>query len=239
MSETPSRAVAGFAAWAATYDQTVAEEVEKYSGMPYAEVLQRVCDAAGLAPGAQVLDVGTGTGTLALAVARQLAEGRVVGIDLTPPMLERATQNARRAGLADRIEFRCAPAEALPFPDASFDVVVSSIALHHTRVRESLREIARVLRPGGCLAAADMARNAKWETSLGFLVLPALALFYLATKRSLAMMRAEMAAYRQLFLRQEWEAMLQEVGLSGIEVQEYPHPTSEWYSSMLVIRASK
>lgn len=239
MEPAPSRAIAGFADWAATYDTTIAHEVEQYSGMPYAEVLRRVCEAAAPAPGAQVLDIGTGTGTLALGVARQLETGHVVGIDPTAQMLARAEENARKTGLAGRVEFRCAPAEALPFPDASFDAVVSSIALHHTQVRQSLREIARVLKPGGRLVAADMGRNRKWETSLGALVLPAMAVYYLATKRSVKMMRAEMAAFRQLFLKEEWEALLPEAGLCAPQVQEFRHPKSEWYSSILIIQAGK
>jgi ubiquinone/menaquinone biosynthesis C-methylase UbiE len=239
VSETRARAVAGFAAWAAAYDQTVAEEVERLSGMPYAEVLQRVCTVARPAPGARVLDVGTGTGALALAIGQTLEDVRLVGIDPTPQMLARARENADDAGLTGRIEFLPAAAEALPFADASFDVVVSSIAMHHTRVRQSLCEIVRVLRPGGRLAIADMARNPRWESTLGILLKPLLALYYLASKHSWAMMRAELAAYQQLYLQDDWEAMLREAGLQAPDVQVFPHPTSDWYSGILIISASK
>lgn len=239
MDEASSRAITGFATWAATYDETVAAEVERYLGMPYHEVLRRVIEAAGVGPDAWVLDVGTGTGALALAIASQLSAGRLVGIDPTPEMLRRAQANAARAGLAGRIEWERARAEALPFCDASFDVVVSCIALHHTRVRDSVREMARVLKPGGCLAIADSGRNVKWETTLGGLVRPVLALYYLVSTRSLKMMRAELEAYGQLFLRHEWEAMLREAGFRQVSVEEFPHPTSQWYSSLLVVRACK
>ncbi len=239
MSATASKAVAGFTEWAATYDQTVAREVEKYGGMPYAELLRRVIEAANVAPAEQVLDIGTGTGALALAIARQLDEGRLVGIDPTVEMLRRAQENAERLGLAGRVEFRRAAAEALPFPDASFDVVVSSLTLHHTQVLPSLCEIARVLKPGGRLAIADMARNVKLETTLGVLLRPLLALFYLIGKRSLAMMRAEVAAYGQMYGKEEWEAMLHKAGFQSAEIQENPHPTSQWYSSILIIRACR
>jgi ubiquinone/menaquinone biosynthesis C-methylase UbiE len=237
--QTPSKAVTGFSAWAATYDRTVAKEVEQYSGMPYTEMLRRVVEAANVAPNAQVLDVGTGTGTLALAIAERLTEGRVVGIDPTEAMLNRAREHARQAGLAGRIEFRAASVEALPFADASFDAIVSSIALHHTTVRKAVPEMVRVLKPGGRLAVADMSRNVRWESGLGLLILPLMAVYYLVTKRSIAMMRAEMAAYHQFFLKEEWEAMLRDAGLDPVEVQEFRHPTSQWYPSMLIIRADK
>lgn len=239
MEQPRSEAVAGFAAWAATYDETVAKEVEQYSGMPYAEMLRRVVQAAELAPGDHVLDVGAGTGTLSLAVAQHLPEGRVVGIDPTGEMLARARERAQAAGLAGRVEFRQEAAESLPFADASFDAAVSSIAMHHTTVRRSLSEIARVLKPGGRLAIADMSAIARFRGCLGLLLPPITCLYYLLVKRSVPMMRAELAALRQVFLKQEWEAMLRELGFVSIEVQEFRNPASEWLPSMLVIRARK
>lgn len=239
MSQPPTEAVAGFAAWAATYDQTVAKEVEQYSGMPYGEMLRRVVEAAELAPSDRVLDIGTGTGTLTLMAAQQLTAGHVVGIDPTEEMLSRARERVRAAGMADRIELRSAAAEALPFADASFDAVVSSIAMHHTTVGQSLPEIARVLGPGGRLAIADMSRIAMRPGCLGLLLPPVTCLYYLLVKRSVPMMRAELAALRQVYLKPEWEAMLRELGFAAIEVQEFRHPRSQWYPAMLVIRARK
>ncbi len=239
MRATPTDAVAGFTAWAATYDETIAKEVEQYSGVPYAEVLQRVCETAAPAPDAQVLDIGTGTGALALLLAQRVPGGGVVGIDPTAAMLERARGNALRCEMGERVRFCKGAAEALPFPAESFDIVVSSIAMHHTVVRQSLSEIARVLRPGGRVVIADMARNAKWESTLGILLVPLLMLYYLFSERSWKIARAELAAYRQLFLKDEWEEMLREAGLRDGVVQALTHPTSEWYPGLLFIEASK
>lgn len=239
MGMAPMEAVAGFTDWAATYDQTIAKEVEEYSGMPYAEVLRRVCEAAAPAQGQQVLDIGTGTGALALRLAHESRVSQVVGIDPTAGMLSRATANAERAGLRERVHFEQAPAERLPFAEASFDLVVSSIAMHHTNVRRSLAEIARVLRPGGRLAIADMGSNPRWGSALSIIVIPLLAMYYLVSKRSWSMMRAEVAGFRQLFTREQWEAMLRSAGWQNVRVHLFPHPRSSWYPGVLIIEATK
>jgi ubiquinone/menaquinone biosynthesis C-methylase UbiE len=85
---------------------------------------------AHLQPGEAVLDVGCGTGTLAIAAKRQVGPtGTVCGLDASPEMITRAEKKAWKAG-AD-VAFKKAFAQSLPFPDAQFDVVLTSIMLHH------------------------------------------------------------------------------------------------------------
>jgi ubiquinone/menaquinone biosynthesis C-methylase UbiE len=112
---------------------------------------------AHLAPGESVLDVGCGTGSLAIAAKRQVgAAGEVIGIDASPAMIARATTKAARAGAA--VRFDTAIVEALPFPDARFDVVLSTLMFHHLPrpVRQQCaREIRRLLKPGGRLLLVD------------------------------------------------------------------------------------
>ncbi len=91
---------------------------------------QKILDLALLSPGDSVLDMGCGTGTLALAARERVgSNGRVCGIDASPQMIRRATQKVLRAGA--NIEFQVAPAESLPFPDATFDAVLGTLMLHH------------------------------------------------------------------------------------------------------------
>jgi ubiquinone/menaquinone biosynthesis C-methylase UbiE len=106
--------------------------------------------AAGLGSGARVLDVGTGPGGVPLAIARAQPLLRVDGLDLSEDMVSYARQATADAGLADRVTFTVGDVAHLPYPDGTFDLVVSSMSQHHwADVRGGVREVRRVLRPGG------------------------------------------------------------------------------------------
>ena len=110
--------------------------------------------------------VGKVRGLFLIGAAKRLTTGRAVGIDLwqkedlSGNRPEATMENARREGVADRVEVRDGDARQLPFPDATFDVVVSSLALHNIYDRagreRAVREIARVLKPGGRVAIEDI-----------------------------------------------------------------------------------
>jgi demethylmenaquinone methyltransferase/2-methoxy-6-polyprenyl-1,4-benzoquinol methylase len=105
---------------------------------------------SGAGPGAKVLDCATGTGDLALALRRAVEPGgSVLGTDFCAPMLEPAREKARRAGLED-VRFEVADVLALPYPDGAFDIATIAFGIRNVDdpVR-CLREMSRVLRPGG------------------------------------------------------------------------------------------
>ncbi|MDX1545982.1 MAG: methyltransferase domain-containing protein [Rhodothermales bacterium] len=140
---------------AASYDPVVASFdrlTERYS----APLARRVVDLARLGGPQRVLDVGTGTGVVALEAARRLERpGGVVGIDLSGEMLARAAEKGAAAGLAPRLDFRRMDAEALALEERRFDAVVSLYALlHFPHPEQALAEMHRVLRPGGRLVVA-------------------------------------------------------------------------------------
>lgn len=119
--------------------------------------LERTIDLARIASGEHVLDVGCGTGEVTMrAKARTGSSGSVAGIDPSPEMIAVARQKAAQAELD--VDYRVAAVEALPFPDATFDVVLSSLMMHHLPADlkpRGLAEIGRVLKPGGRLVVID------------------------------------------------------------------------------------
>src|SRR5258708_2366778 len=121
------------------------------------ELRQKTATLAQLQPGEQVLDVGCGTGTLAREVARRVGRaGRVAGIDPGAEQIAHARAQAARRNVP--IEFQIGVIEQLAFPDQTFDVVFSTLMMHHLPAgvkRQGLAEIARVLKPGGRLIIAD------------------------------------------------------------------------------------
>ncbi|MBN8428969.1 MAG: methyltransferase domain-containing protein [Xanthomonadales bacterium] len=139
------------------YDRVVAWTVRD------AEMKASLLMHARIAPGERVLDVGCGTGTLLLQLASHVREARLAGVDADPEMLRQAEAKAVAAGFV--MYLAPAWADALPFGDGAFDVVLSSLFFHHLQPadkEQSLREIWRVLRPGGRVLIADFDRPASW-----------------------------------------------------------------------------
>lgn len=114
----------------------------------------------------QVLDVGTGSGILLVGCAKQLTTGRGIGIDIwqtnsggSSP--ERFRNNVRAEGVADRVDLQNVDARKMPFDDATFDVIVSSMAMHHVGANpndldQATQEMIRTLKPGGYVALFDV-----------------------------------------------------------------------------------
>ena len=129
---------------------------------------QKALDLARLKPGETVLDIGCGTGTLAIAAKRRVGTvGRVYGVDASPEMLARASRKANKPG--DEVVFKNGVVEALPFSDGQFDTVLSTLMLHHLGRKarqECAHEVRRVLKPGGRMLAVDFARPAEGKKGL-------------------------------------------------------------------------
>lgn len=140
--------------------------------VPAAAILGLGCGhpvaAADLQPGETVADIGCGGGFDVLLAACRVGPGRVIGFDLSPPMIDRANLHRRPSA-----EFRAGNQEAIPLPDASVDCVLSNGAFRYARrKKDALRELFRVLKPGGRLCLCDLAWKslppaALWDDDFG------------------------------------------------------------------------
>lgn len=149
-----------------------ADEAADYDAMDHAEVnrvFARDCLEARRASAGTAdqsittadvwLDVGTGTALIPIELCRQSPTLRILGIDLAQEMLTRGMQNVRRAGFEETIALARMDAKRLPFPDGAFRGVVSNSIVHHIpQPYGVLREMTRVLAPGGLLLVRDLAR---------------------------------------------------------------------------------
>jgi ubiquinone/menaquinone biosynthesis C-methylase UbiE len=119
-----------------------------------AAIIDRMREAARVGPGSTVLDVACGPGLVALALAP--GAGQVTGLDLTPAMLAKARELQQQSGLAN-LTWQEGRADALPYPEGSFDVVLTRFSFHHfTDPAKVLAEMVRVCRPGGRVVVCDV-----------------------------------------------------------------------------------
>jgi ubiquinone/menaquinone biosynthesis C-methylase UbiE len=163
---------------------------------------------ADLEEGQTVLDLGSGAGIDCFLAARQVGpEGRVIGVDMTAEMIERARRNAAEGGW-DNVEFRLGEIEALPVADASVDVIISNCVLNLSAEKERvLADAFRVLRPGGRLVVSDMVSDEPVPAVL---------------KGDLNAVAACLPTFRDRYLQQFRDAGFEDVRITG----ETPYPTS-------------
>lgn len=136
---------------------------------PEVRVRRALIDSANIQKGHRVLEFGVGTASLSILLKQIHRLPEVVGVDVDPEVLRIARQKIEKSGLF--MELEQYDGSILPFADQSFDRVVTCLVLHHLdpeQKRQSLREIRRVLKPGGSLHVADWGKPSNWRMRLAF-----------------------------------------------------------------------
>ena len=149
MTRTRDADVARFDRWSSTYDRTPGQSFFQRIHRP---VVEAICSGRALPH--RVVDIGCGTGRLLEALLPRLAEAELVGVDPAQGMIAVASQ---RFAAEPRVRLEVASADRLPLADASVDVVTTTMSFHHWDHQDAgLREVVRVLAPGGRLLLADV-----------------------------------------------------------------------------------
>lgn len=179
-------------------------------------------DSLALRGNETVLDVGCGRGLLLIGAAKRLPQGRAIGIDVWSQVDQRANSkqatlgNARIEGVIDRVEVLDGDMRALPLPDASIDVVVASKSIHNIPTREerlrALREIVRVLKPGGRAALMDIFCTQEFAEGLQVLGM-----------QQVKVARLPSMAYPPLRIVTGWKSLGETITVRGVQGSDESH----------------
>lgn len=145
-------------------DAEAIEAYDRVNKMPQFALIRRVFirELKKQPLGQTITDIGCGPGYLLQAIAEELPEKELTGVDISKEMIERARTNFRSMGSGGRVEFRQGSAENLPFDDGTQDFIVSTFSLHHwADPQHAFSEIYRVLKPGGQMLIFDLRRDAR------------------------------------------------------------------------------
>lgn len=145
-------------------DPKAAEAYDRISRMPQFKLIRRgfVKKLKKYHVKGTITDIGCGPGYLLQAIAKEMPENALVGVDISKEMVEKAKANFASIGYGEKIEFKQGSADHLPFGDGTQDLIVSTLSLHHwDEPQLAFKEIYRVLKPGGQMLIYDLRRDAR------------------------------------------------------------------------------
>ena len=145
-------------------DPKAAEAYDRISRMPQFKLIRRgfVKKLKKYDVKETITDIGCGPGYLLQAIAKEMPENALVGVDISKEMVEKAKANFASMGYGERIEFKQGSADHLPFDDHTQDFIISTLSLHHWNdPQAAFKEIYRVLKPGGQMLIYDLRRDAR------------------------------------------------------------------------------
>jgi ubiquinone/menaquinone biosynthesis C-methylase UbiE len=218
------------------YEETVDQEVREFCGLGYREFVGYLAGMLPMEDGDIILDVACGTAVSSYEITARAGESNwVLGLDITPAMLEYGIRSVEEAGLNSRIRLVCASAMEMPLAPGKFDAVVCGLGMHHMDATQLLGEIKRALKAGGHLVMADMAAPSHWRSLTGRVLMRTIVTIFRLIKRS-PRAQAEADAFSHIHSADEWRKILSGFGFQEIEMMEWP-PRRFWYPSALIMKA--
>ena len=221
-----------YESWANSYDSDKVEIIRKDVGVSLEQFVDQILDYCQLNTGQSVIDVGTGTGLIAVSIAKRLLNDcDILAIDIADAMLERAKIRIKEKGVERSVVLRKASALDIPVEDATQDLVVCVFTIRHTDIREALREFTRVLKPGGRAVVVDLCAPQKWRSMPARILLP---LFRVGLRLAGRNVRAESRS--TILTASEWKTLIEERQGQAIEVEEFPNKDeSDWKPGKVIV----
>ncbi|MCL7451937.1 MAG: class I SAM-dependent methyltransferase [Anaerolineae bacterium] len=218
------------------YEEAMDHELGSFLGLSYMEFVETLLQAPAVKEGGLILDVATGTAL----IPRRLVDKvrgltRVVGLDITPAMLQEAQARLPSRDSSSAISLVCASGMDMPFAHAVFDLVVCGFGTHHMELSRMLSEMRRVLKRGGNLVLVDAGMPTWWRSMWARVLLKAGLLVYRLGHRN-ARAQAEVAAFASVRTAGEWHTLLVHAGFVDVDIAE-SHTRRSWYPHALTMRA--
>lgn len=228
----PVKNIEVFEAWSHSYNESIITLMQQKFGVDYEWFIRKVASITTPNSGDKILDVATGPGTVALALSNYAKNScQITGIDISESMLNCARKNVSKVGLEENFEFRLANAEELPFESNMFDITTSSLIIHHTKVMQVLKEMIRVLKPGGRITVADVTANDNWRNSEKGLIFQGMDQLYMLGTESYDL-PSEFHTFS------EWNEMVEALHLVDVEKVEIS-PKHQWSRGIVIISGRK
>jgi ubiquinone/menaquinone biosynthesis C-methylase UbiE len=231
--------IQAFSEMAPQYEKKVNHELNTFWGWSYDGFIDHLIQAAPIQPGDTVLDVATGTLVIPLKIIKQKIDcRRIIGLDITLAMLQAGKKKLDSAPADSPIALTCASALSMPYPRAYFDIILCGLATHHMDVPVLLREMSRVIKPGGWVTLADVAGSLAWKKPWVRALLQTAAFLYFLPSEGAARAKSEAEAVHHVYTADEWEKGLRDAGFVEIQITELVTKRT-WSPAPLVMRAKK
>ena len=225
-----------FTELAPNYYQTMNQELVQFWGISYQKFVENMVRVADVRQGEKVLDIATGTAVIPIKLnAVNQYQERIVGLDITPAMLQQGHREMRAYGVGQKIDLVCASAMEMPFANQAFEVIICGLGTHHMNVPKMLAEAKRLLARNGRLVISDVGATPFWRSFAGKLLLRLLMWQYGFVNRS-ARSQAEIEAFNNVRTASEWHSLLTDYGFTEVRIDEVK-PRLPWFPSGLTLQA--
>lgn len=227
-----------FTELAPNYVKTMEKELAQFWGISYANFVERLINVAAVKEGEKVLDIATGAAVIPRVLNTNYHhQEQVIGLDITPAMLEQGRRAINKNGAKSSIDLVCASAMEMPFADGVFEVIICALGTHHMNVPKMLQEAKRLLCRNGRMIISDVGATPFWRSLAGKILLRLLMVQYGIANHS-ARSQAEIEAFKNVRTSQEWLTLLNKCGFLKVHIEEI-RPRYPWYPSGLTLQAEK